>query len=286
MVCCSYNDLNHLILCFRDGQFYFVSFPVMDVVSSLIMMKIISRFDLVQFYLYFLGGGVGGRVGAGWWCNSLSPPKNACTATVVGKKCCSQEKQRLKNSGWKRSASSDQEVATIAQATLKRYSVLFQYIINILQTTSNFLLILNNSFKLFCPLNSCLWKNPQAEELKLNHERWISISTGKLDQGLLWHQEFLSCLKRSLAGCFLLFIISSRMQSGPLTISTEYANFLFCLGSAVPVVKSFNRKRESTIKGTVSELSLVYILWSFAKHSLWNLMLMKKLLLWISMTKP
>ena len=156
MVCCSYNDLNHLILCFRDGQFYFVLFPVMDVVSSLIMMKIISRFDLVQFYLYFLGGGVGGRVGAGWWCNSISPTKNACTATVVGKKCCSQEKQRLKNSGWKRSASSDQEVATIAQATLKLYLVLFQYIINILQTTSNFLLILNNSFKLFCPLNSWL----------------------------------------------------------------------------------------------------------------------------------
>ena len=46
--------------------------------------------------------------GAGWWCNSLSLLKNTCTAAVVRK--------RLQNSGWKTSASSDQEAATIAQS--------------------------------------------------------------------------------------------------------------------------------------------------------------------------
>ena len=34
-------------------------------------------------------------------------------------KKCSQEKQELQNSGWKKSASSDQEAATKVQKTLK-----------------------------------------------------------------------------------------------------------------------------------------------------------------------
>jgi len=142
-----------------------------------------------------------------------------------------------------------------------QYSVLFQYIMNIWQT-NNFLIFFNNFFKLSCPLNCCFWQNPQPEQFKLHHERWRSISTGNLDQGLLWHWEFLSCLKRSFAGRFLLFIISSRMQSGPLMISIEYANFRFCLGSTVPLVHSFNRKKENTetLRDCVrAEFSLYFI---------------------------
>ena len=47
-----HNNHNHPILCFRDEQFYFVSFLLMDVVSSL---------NFILFHFSFRGGG-----GVGW----------------------------------------------------------------------------------------------------------------------------------------------------------------------------------------------------------------------------